>query len=237
MGQPRHRGLGHAGLQRPPASRGALGRDQLRPSPRRRRARPEPRARRASQPAVAVAPDFTFTTGVGDARALKDWRGRGVVLLVFFTLPGLGRPSRGARTASPWRCGSAGARSWACPSADARDLYRALGGRPVFFPLAVEGAAEAGAAYSLFRRDLTAERATARAAARPAHGAARRPAGIPSRPLDPAGRHPGPRWLGGHRAPPGGDRPPGARGAGGADRRRARPLIRVSRPSRARRGA
>ena len=34
-----------------------------------------------------MAPDFTFTSGVGEARALKDWRGRGVVLLVLFTLP------------------------------------------------------------------------------------------------------------------------------------------------------
>ena len=40
-----------------------------------------------TRPAV-VAPDFTFTTGVGEGRALRDWRGRGVVLLVFFTLPG-----------------------------------------------------------------------------------------------------------------------------------------------------
>ena len=38
------------------------------------------------RPAV-VAPDFTFTTGVGEGRALRDWRGRGIVLVIFFTLP------------------------------------------------------------------------------------------------------------------------------------------------------
>ncbi len=41
----------------------------------------------ATARAAVVAPDFTFTTGVGEGRALRDWRGRGVVLLVFFTLP------------------------------------------------------------------------------------------------------------------------------------------------------
>src|SRR5262249_42884603 len=38
---------------------------------------------------------------------------------------------------------------------DPSAVYRMLGNRPVFFPLAVEGAAEAGAAYRLVRRDLT----------------------------------------------------------------------------------
>src|SRR4029450_12232019 len=35
------------------------------------------------RPAV-VAPDFTFTTGVGEGRALRDWRGRGGGVLVLF---------------------------------------------------------------------------------------------------------------------------------------------------------
>src|SRR5262249_15136845 len=42
----------------------------------------------ASARPLAVAPDFSFTTGIGEERAFREWRGRGVVLLVFFTLPG-----------------------------------------------------------------------------------------------------------------------------------------------------
>jgi putative copper resistance protein D len=34
-----------------------------------------------------VAPDFSYTTGTGEAQTLKDQRGRHVVLLVFFRLP------------------------------------------------------------------------------------------------------------------------------------------------------
>ena len=105
---------------------------------------------------VVVAPDFTFTTGVGEGRALKEWRGQGVVLLVFFTLPGsaerlvvLNQLTLALRLRGGAIVG--------VPLADASEVYRALGSRPVFFPLAVDGAAEASAAYALFRRDLTAE--------------------------------------------------------------------------------
>jgi putative copper resistance protein D len=108
-----------------------------------------------SRPAV-VAPDFTFTTGVGEDRALRDWRGRGVVLVVFFTLPAsadrlveLNRLSLAVKLR--------GGEILGVPLGPDGTVYRALGGRQVFFPLAVEGAAEAGAAYMLFRRDLTPE--------------------------------------------------------------------------------
>src|SRR5581483_7131732 len=43
------------------------------------------------------------------------------------------------------------------PLADEAHVYRALGGRPVFFPIAIDGAAEAAATYRQFRRDLSAE--------------------------------------------------------------------------------
>jgi putative copper resistance protein D len=105
---------------------------------------------------VAVAPDFTFTTGVGDGRALRDWRGRGIVLLVFFTLPDsadrlveLNRLSLAVKLR--------GGEILGVPLGDPDSVYRALGGRPVFFPLAVDGAREASATYALFRRDLTPE--------------------------------------------------------------------------------
>ena len=110
----------------------------------------------ASSRPVAVAPDFTFTPGVGEARALKDWRGRGVVLLVLFTLPDSADRLVALNRIIP-ALRLRGGEILGVPLGETRDLYRALGGRPVFFPLAVEGASEAGAAYLLFRRDLTAD--------------------------------------------------------------------------------
>jgi putative copper resistance protein D len=105
---------------------------------------------------VVVAPDFTFTTGVGEGRALRDWRGRGVVLLVFFTLP-----ESADRLVELNRLLVAmklrGGEILGVPLENPDGVYRALGGRSVFFPLAIDGAAEAGAAYMLFRRDLTAQ--------------------------------------------------------------------------------
>ena len=105
---------------------------------------------------VVVAPDFTFTTGVGEGRALRDWRGRGIVLVVLFTLPASADrlvELNGLSVAFKLR----GGEIVGVPLGVEEHVYRALGGRPVFFPLAVEGAAEAGAAYMLFRRDLTPE--------------------------------------------------------------------------------
>jgi putative copper resistance protein D len=110
----------------------------------------------ASSTAAAVAPDFTFTTGVGEGRALREWRGRGVVLLVFFTLPGSADrlvELNGLTLAMRLR----GGEILGVPQGDARNVYRALGGRAVFFPLAVDGAAEAASAYAMFRRDMTPE--------------------------------------------------------------------------------
>ncbi|HEY7138584.1 MAG TPA: CopD family protein [Methylomirabilota bacterium] len=103
---------------------------------------------------AAVAPDFAFTTGVGEGRALRDWRGRGVVLLALFTLPG-----SADRLAELNRLSMAvklrGGEILGVPLRDPNGVYRALDGRQVFFPLAIDGATEAGEAYMLFRRDLT----------------------------------------------------------------------------------
>jgi putative copper resistance protein D len=104
---------------------------------------------------TVVAPDFTFTTGVGESRSLRDWRGRGVVLLVFFTLPGSAdRLVQLDRLTVAFKL--RGGDILGVPLSDPSTVYHALGNRSVFFPLAIEGAAEAGAAYRLFRRDLTA---------------------------------------------------------------------------------
>ena len=43
------------------------------------------------------------------------------------------------------------------PVRSSRNVYRALGDLPVFFPITVDGAEEAGTTYRLFRRDLSAE--------------------------------------------------------------------------------
>ena len=79
-----------------------------------------------------------------------------MVLLVFFTLPGsadrLVELNR-LLVAMKLR----GGEILGVPLGDPGAVYRALGGRSVFFPLAIDGAAEAGAAYMLFRRDLTAQ--------------------------------------------------------------------------------
>jgi putative copper resistance protein D len=110
----------------------------------------------ASPRAAVVAPDFAFTTGVGEGRTLRDWRGRGVVLLVFFTLPGSAdRLIELNRLAPTLRL--SGGEVLGVPLRDEAAVYRQLGSRAVFFPLAVDGAADAAAAYAIFRRDLTAE--------------------------------------------------------------------------------
>jgi putative copper resistance protein D len=105
-------------------------------------------------PAI-VAPDFPYATGIGEPLALRDERGRASVLLVFFTLPrsaerlvrlaGLYPEIRGRR-----------ADVLGVPVRDAADVYRRLGQRPVLFPIAVDGAADAVATYGLFGRALTA---------------------------------------------------------------------------------
>jgi putative copper resistance protein D len=105
-------------------------------------------------PAI-VAPDVMFTTGVGEGRSLRDARGRELVL-VFFTLPdSSSRLTDLARLYPAIR--ERGGDVLGIPLRGARQVYRALGDAPVFFPIAVDGAEEAVAAYGLFRRDLSAE--------------------------------------------------------------------------------
>jgi putative copper export protein/mono/diheme cytochrome c family protein/peroxiredoxin len=110
-----------------------------------------------ARPAV-VAPDFAYTTGVGgtgDSRALKDFRGQGPVLVVLFTLPGsLDRLVRLNEIYATLRL--AGGEIIGVPIQPVPDLYRQIGDRSIFFPLVVDGAAEAAETYLEFRRDLTA---------------------------------------------------------------------------------
>ena len=109
---------------------------------------------RVSADLRVVAPDFTYPTAFGDARTLKDFRGRDQVLLVFFSLPQsrqrlmqlqelyaqlrqLGVEILGI----PWQQGDA--------------LDEAMRHLPLTFPLVHDGGAEAAATYAVFRRSLS----------------------------------------------------------------------------------
>jgi len=103
-----------------------------------------------------VAPDLAYTTGVAGERSLRDHRGRNVVLLVLFRVPeSLERLSRLGRRHIDFRL--LGAEVVAVPLQGAGDVYRAVGSRPVLFPIVIGGAEQAAATYGLFRRDLSLE--------------------------------------------------------------------------------
>ncbi len=103
-----------------------------------------------------AAPDFSYPTPFGEARALKDFRTRNQVLLVFFSLPqsrerllqlqalyATIRPLGVEILGIPWRQG-------AVPDNVMRQLS-------LPFPLISDGAAEAATSYALFRRSLSPE--------------------------------------------------------------------------------
>jgi putative copper resistance protein D len=109
-------------------------------------------ATRASDRATIVAPDVSYTTGVGGERSLRAYS-RGVVLLVLFRLPdSLERLSRLGRRYFDFRL--TGAEIVAVPLHEVSGIYRTLGPRPILFPVMVEGATEAAATYGLFRSNL-----------------------------------------------------------------------------------
>lgn len=103
-----------------------------------------------------VAPDFTFGSGVGAGQTLKDFRGRAIIHLVLFTLPG-SLPRLERLDAAAPQIGRWGARTLAVPMRDAPRIYRRLGARAATLPLAVEGSEEIVETYALFRRTLAAE--------------------------------------------------------------------------------
>ncbi len=103
-----------------------------------------------------AAPDFAFTTGVGESHNLKDSRGERIVLLVLFTLPGSReRLVQLSEIYSALRL--RGAEVLAIPLEGTRGVYRALGPAPIFFPIVVDGAEEAAATYAVFARDVTGD--------------------------------------------------------------------------------
>jgi putative copper resistance protein D len=96
-----------------------------------------------------VAPDFAFTVGPTPARALKDYRGR-TVLLVLYALPG----SRARMTAIAEHEGSLatlGVEVIAVPIDADPEAIRHLGPDPrIMFPVVTEGAETIVAAYRMF---------------------------------------------------------------------------------------
>lgn len=107
------------------------------------------------RPAI-IAPDLGFTIGVGAEQALREHRGRTIVLLVLFRLPeSLERLASLAQIHFALR--ELGCEILAVPMEEADTVYRVLGARPVLFTFVIDGAREAAAAYGLFRRDLSEE--------------------------------------------------------------------------------
>jgi copper resistance protein D len=102
-----------------------------------------------------VAPDFTYTTPFGEARALKDFRGRDQVLLVFFSLPqSHDRLMQLQELYAQIRPLGVEILSLPLRPDEAHDALRRLS---LAFPLIRDGASEAATIYALFRRSLSPE--------------------------------------------------------------------------------
>lgn len=98
-----------------------------------------------------VAPDLAYTTAAGEAGALKDFRGRAVVLLVLFTVPGSGE-RLGKLSDAYERLRRAGGDVLAVPLAADHVGSHLPPGPPVPFPVVVDGASEGTATFTLLRR-------------------------------------------------------------------------------------
>ncbi|MBI4636947.1 MAG: CopD family protein [Candidatus Rokubacteria bacterium] len=104
-----------------------------------------------------VAPDFTFAVGPTPARALKDYRGRRIVLLVLYSLPG-SRPRISQLAERYDVLATLGAEVIAVPADGAADAIRRLGAEPrILFPVVTDGASAILAAYRLFAGPAHAE--------------------------------------------------------------------------------
>lgn len=103
----------------------------------------------ADRPRV-VAPDFVFAVGPTPPRALRDYRGSRVVLVVLYTLPGSRR--RLAELAARYEVlAPLGVEIVAVPTDAAPDAIKRLGAEPrIFFPVVTDGAREIVTAYRLF---------------------------------------------------------------------------------------
>jgi putative copper export protein/mono/diheme cytochrome c family protein/peroxiredoxin len=103
-----------------------------------------------------VAPDFSYTTPFSEARALKDFRGRSQVLLVFFSLP-QSRMRLRQLQAFYAQIRPLGVEILGIPWSQEAAFDDVMGHLSLSFPLISDGAAEASTTYALFRRSLSPE--------------------------------------------------------------------------------
>jgi putative copper resistance protein D len=97
-----------------------------------------------------VAPDFTFATGPAPAHTLREYRGRRIVLLVLYSLPG--SHERLQRLARAYMLlATLGVEVIAVPVDGGADALRHLRtDPPAIFPVVTESAADIAGAYRLF---------------------------------------------------------------------------------------
>lgn len=104
-----------------------------------------------------VAPDFAFAVGPTPPRALKEYRGRRIVLLALYSLPG-SRPRISQLAERYAVLATLGAEVIAVPADGAADPIRRLGAEPrILFPVVTDGAVEILAAYRLIAGPAHAE--------------------------------------------------------------------------------
>jgi copper resistance protein D len=103
-----------------------------------------------------VAPDFSYPTLFGEARALKDFRGRNQVLLVFFSLPH-SRERLLQLQALYAKIRPVGVEILGIPWPQEAPLDDTMRQLALPFPLVSDGAADAATSYALFRRSLSPE--------------------------------------------------------------------------------
>jgi putative copper resistance protein D len=107
-------------------------------------------------PPVLVAPDFDYVVGPTPPRALREFRGRRVVLLVFFSLPD--STARLAQLGAAYdSLATSGAEIIAVPLGDATDVLRRLAAAApesrILYPVVTEDAATIARAYEPFAPD------------------------------------------------------------------------------------
>ena len=104
-----------------------------------------------------VAPDFAFAVGPTPPRALRDYRGQRIVLVVLYSLPGSRARLRDLAGAYGVLV-TLGVEVIAVPTDAAADAIRRLGTEPrILFPVVTDGAPAIIAAYGLFATGPHAE--------------------------------------------------------------------------------
>jgi putative copper resistance protein D len=99
-----------------------------------------------------AAPDFTMTVGPAPLLALKDLRGRDMVLVVLFSLPD-SRPRLAQLARAYGELDMSGVEVMAIPMADEPQIIRRLGADPpILYPIATENASDIVSTYLLFAR-------------------------------------------------------------------------------------